>query len=69
MIKIFIFYYIIPILIFHQIYSVNKFVDQKEIDEKLKHLEKDIYKEATMEFNINSPQQLGFVLFEKKKSF
>jgi len=27
--------------------------------------EQEIYKEAGMEFNINSPQQLGFVLFEK----
>jgi DNA polymerase-1 len=33
--------------------------------EQLKEMEKEIYAEAGMEFNINSPQQLGFVLFEK----
>jgi DNA polymerase-1 len=32
---------------------------------QLQTLEKEIYAEAGMEFNINSPQQLGFVLFEK----
>ncbi|MBW2116838.1 MAG: DNA polymerase I, partial [Deltaproteobacteria bacterium] len=31
----------------------------------LKELERDIFNEAGMEFNINSPQQLGEVLFEK----
>ncbi len=31
----------------------------------LERIEADIYKEAGMEFNINSSQQLGFVLFEK----
>ncbi len=31
----------------------------------LEELESQIYKEAGMEFNINSPQQLGYVLFEK----
>ncbi len=31
----------------------------------LKEIEKEIYEEAGMEFNINSPQQLGQVLFEK----
>ncbi len=33
--------------------------------EKIRGLEREIYQEAGMEFNINSPQQLGFVLFEK----
>ncbi len=32
---------------------------------ELEQLEREIYKEAGMEFNINSPQQLGYVLFEK----
>ncbi len=32
---------------------------------ELEELEQEIYKEAGMEFNINSPQQLGYVLFEK----
>ncbi|MBW1797771.1 MAG: DNA polymerase I, partial [Deltaproteobacteria bacterium] len=32
---------------------------------QLKELERDIFGEAGMEFNINSPQQLGEVLFEK----
>lgn len=35
--------------------------------EQLKRLEEEIYKEAGMEFNINSSQQLGYVLFEKLK--
>lgn len=41
----------------------------EEIDIKIKkiisELEKDIYKEADEEFNINSPKQLGQILFEK----
>ncbi len=32
---------------------------------ELEQLEHEIYEEAGMEFNINSPQQLGYVLFEK----
>lgn len=35
------------------------------LGEKVKTLETAIYKEAGMEFNINSPKQLGEVLFEK----
>ncbi|RLB11877.1 MAG: DNA polymerase I [Deltaproteobacteria bacterium] len=38
-----------------------------EFREKLKQIEEEIYKEAGMRFNINSSQQLGFVLFEKLK--
>ncbi len=45
--------------IFHKMSS--KYGDQ------LKELEEEIYKEAGMQFNINSPQQLGYVLFEKLK--
>ncbi|MGE5841267.1 MAG: DNA polymerase I, partial [Deltaproteobacteria bacterium] len=33
--------------------------------EALRNIERQIYEEAGMEFNINSPQQLGYVLFEK----
>jgi len=33
--------------------------------EELQSIERQIYEEAGMEFNINSPQQLGYVLFEK----
>jgi len=33
--------------------------------EELQRIERRIYQEAGMEFNINSPQQLGYVLFEK----
>lgn len=32
---------------------------------QLRDIEQEIYEEAGMEFNINSPQQLGYVLFEK----
>ena len=34
---------------------------------ELNEIEQEIYREAGTEFNINSPQQLGFVLFEKLK--
>lgn len=37
----------------------------KEIIKKIKDIEKKIYEEAKMEFNISSPKQLGEVLFEK----
>ena len=33
--------------------------------EQIKEIEEEIYEEAGMEFNIKSPQQLGYVLFEK----
>ena len=32
---------------------------------QIREIEEDIYEEAGMAFNINSPQQLGYVLFEK----
>jgi len=37
----------------------SRFTDQ------IREIEKEIYDEAGMEFNIKSPQQLGYVLFEK----
>ncbi|WP_421774416.1 DNA polymerase I [Gracilimonas sp.] len=37
----------------------------KELEDDLKKLEKKIYDKAGEEFNINSPQQLGTILFEK----
>jgi DNA polymerase-1 len=37
----------------------------KRFSGQLQAVEKEIYAEAGMEFNINSSQQLGFVLFEK----
>jgi DNA polymerase-1 len=36
-----------------------------QFSEQLRDMEREIYQEAGMEFNINSPQQLGYVLFEK----
>jgi DNA polymerase-1 len=36
-----------------------------ELGEELAGLEEEIYKQAGERFNLNSPQQLGFVLFEK----
>ena len=36
-----------------------------ELDEQIVVLEKEIYEEAKEEFNISSPKQLGFILFEK----
>ncbi len=38
-----------------------------EFDKKLTDLTRDIYKLAGQEFNINSPKQLGFILFEKHR--
>ena len=35
------------------------------LDIKIKELEKNIYREAGEEFNINSPKKLGVILFEK----
>jgi len=37
----------------------------RKYGEELQSIERQIYEEAGMEFNINSPQQLGVVLFEK----
>ena len=37
----------------------------REMSQQLADLEKEIFREAGMEFNINSPHQLGTVLFEK----
>lgn len=37
----------------------------KEYDEEINSLTKEIYTSADMEFNINSPKQLGEVLFDK----
>ena len=37
----------------------------KELDELIKNYEEEIYKMAGEEFNINSPKQLGVILFEK----
>lgn len=37
----------------------------EELAEDLKKLEEEIYEKAGEEFNINSPQQLGTILFEK----
>lgn len=37
----------------------------KEIDKEIKSLEKNIYKQAGQEFNINSPKQLKEILFER----
>ena len=38
-----------------------------ELKEKLRLLENDIYTRAGKEFNINSPMQLGNILFEDMK--
>ncbi len=52
--------------------SVGMYVDVEQIkkfsemlSERISGLEKTIYQKADVEFNINSPQQLGIILFEK----
>ena len=54
--------------------SVGMYVDKNKLEEfgleiskRIEELEKEIYDLAGEEFNINSPQQLGVVLFEKLK--
>lgn len=54
--------------------SVGVYVDKNKLEEfgleiskRIEELEKEIYDLAGEEFNINSPQQLGVVLFEKLK--
>jgi len=42
-------------------------VMSKELESDCARLEKDIVEEAGMEFNVNSPRQLGEVLFDKLK--
>ena len=37
----------------------------EELDKDIRSLEQEIYKDAGEEFNINSPKQLGVILFEK----
>lgn len=39
----------------------------KDLEKQIAKLEKQIYKEAGEEFNINSPKQLGVILFDKIK--
>jgi len=60
----------IPIL--RDIQETGALVDVKKLEEtsiffgeKIEEYTKKIYKEAGMEFNINSPKQMAFVLFEK----
>ena len=46
----------------------NILKQQSEIlGKRLKELEKEIYKDAEEEFNISSPKQLGYILYEKLK--
>lgn len=61
---------LIPVLIDMELTGIKIDVEffkklSKKMDKELSELEQEIYKEAGMEFNINSPQQLGYVLFEK----
>ncbi len=39
----------------------------RQLSEKITALEKEIYRQAGKEFNINSPKQLGVILFEEMK--
>jgi DNA polymerase-1 len=45
--------------------ELKKYGDR--LNERIEELTKDIYEEAGEEFNINSPKQLGVILFEKMK--
>ena len=62
------------IFVLHDMEGYGILVERDELHsygEKLKkridELESDIYKNAGEEFNINSPKQLGVILFEKKR--
>jgi DNA polymerase-1 len=45
--------------------ELKKYGDR--LNERIEELTKEIYEEADEEFNINSPKQLGVILFEKMK--
>ena len=46
--------------------NVNELENQrKELSFELEELTNSIYKDANEEFNLNSPKQLGDILFEK----
>lgn len=42
-------------------------LESKRLEQELEDIKEEIYKLAGMEFNINSPKQVGYVLFEKLK--
>ena len=61
---------LVPVLMDMEIFGVKIDIPflkslSQEFDRRLKEIEQKIYKEAGIQFNINSSQQLGFVLFEK----
>ncbi|RLB44342.1 MAG: DNA polymerase I [Deltaproteobacteria bacterium] len=61
---------LIPVLMDMELAGIRIDVDffealSAKMARELEQLEEEIYKEAGMKFNINSPQQLGHVLFEK----
>jgi DNA polymerase-1 len=63
---------LVPILAEMELAGIKVDIDllqelSKEFGTKLAELEKEIYKLAGQEFNINSPRQLGEILFEKLK--
>ena len=63
---------LVPVLMDMEMAGVKVDVDllrklSVEFENRLREIEEEIYKEAGMRFNINSSQQLGFVLFEKLK--
>ncbi|MDY7035183.1 MAG: DNA polymerase I, partial [Thermodesulfobacteriota bacterium] len=61
---------LLPVLMDMELAGIKINVDffkrmSQELSIQIKAMEKEIYEEAGMEFNINSPQQLGYILFEK----
>jgi len=61
---------LLPVLMDMELAGIKinaKFFDEMShrFAEQIKEIEQEIYEEAGMEFNINSPNQLGYVLFEK----
>ena len=63
---------LVPVLVDMEMAGVKVDIEflrelSREFTIKLRKIEEEIYKEVGMRFNINSPQQLGFVLFEKLK--
>jgi len=63
---------LVPVLIDMELSGIKIDIDffkvmSKKYADEISHIERDIHRLAGEKFNINSPQQLGYILFEKLK--